>query len=102
MLECPAVSYGKAMSYLPVINLLQSYFEIADQDNPQAISDKVEAKLLALDRHSRQHCRPCWPSSMYRSRIPPGRHSTRLSVGDACWTACGTCCCGKHNSGHCC
>jgi class 3 adenylate cyclase/tetratricopeptide (TPR) repeat protein len=50
VLECGAVSYGKAMSYLPVVNLLKSYFEIQDRDSLQAISDKVAAKLLALDR----------------------------------------------------
>src|SRR5262249_47380171 len=42
-------SYGKAMSYLPIANLLKSYFEIAEQDSPQTISDKVKTKLLALD-----------------------------------------------------
>jgi class 3 adenylate cyclase/tetratricopeptide (TPR) repeat protein len=50
VLECAAVSYGRAMSYLPVINLLKSYFEIRDQDSLEAISDKVASKLLALDR----------------------------------------------------
>ena len=50
VLECAAVSYGRAMSYLPVINLLKSYFEIRDQDSLEAISDKVAGKLLALDR----------------------------------------------------
>ena len=28
VMECAAVSYGKAMSYLPVVNLLKGYFEI--------------------------------------------------------------------------
>jgi class 3 adenylate cyclase len=49
VMECAAVSYGKAMSYLPVVNLLKGYFEITEQDSLQAISDKVKAKLLALD-----------------------------------------------------
>ncbi|WP_147157411.1 ATP-binding protein, partial [Reyranella soli] len=49
VLECGAVSYGKAMSYLPVVNLLKSYFKIQDQDSLQAIRDKVTDKLLALD-----------------------------------------------------
>src|SRR5215813_7018009 len=48
-MECAAVSYGKAMSYLPVANLLKGYFEITEQDSLQTISDKVKAKLLALD-----------------------------------------------------
>jgi class 3 adenylate cyclase/tetratricopeptide (TPR) repeat protein len=49
VLECGAVSYGKAMSYLPVVNLLKSYFKIQDRDSLQAIGDKVTDKLLALD-----------------------------------------------------
>lgn len=50
VLECGAVSYGKAMSWLPVVGLLRSYFEIKDRDDLRAIRDKVTAKLLALDR----------------------------------------------------
>jgi class 3 adenylate cyclase/tetratricopeptide (TPR) repeat protein len=50
VLECAAVSFGKAMSYLPVVNLLKSYFEIREKDSLQAINDKVAGKLLALDR----------------------------------------------------
>ena len=49
VLECGAASYGKAMSYLPVVNLLRSYFAIQDWDNLEAIGDKVATKLLALD-----------------------------------------------------
>ena len=50
VLECAAVSYGKAMSYLPVINLLKDYFEIRDRDDLREIRDKVTGKLLALDQ----------------------------------------------------
>ena len=50
VLEAAAVSYGKAMSYLPVVSLLRSYFEIRNEDSIQAIGDKVAGKLLALDR----------------------------------------------------
>jgi class 3 adenylate cyclase/tetratricopeptide (TPR) repeat protein len=50
VLECASVSYGRAMSYLPVVNLLKSYFEVQDRDGIQTISDKVASKLLTLDR----------------------------------------------------
>lgn len=50
VLECGAASYGKAMSWLPVVGLLKSYFEIAERDDLQAIEAKVTARLLALDR----------------------------------------------------
>jgi class 3 adenylate cyclase/tetratricopeptide (TPR) repeat protein len=50
VLECAAVSYGKAMSYLPVINLLKHYFEIRERDDVRAMRDRVMGKLLALDQ----------------------------------------------------
>src|SRR5262249_48251235 len=36
--------------YLPVVNLLKSYFEIRDRDSNEVIADKVTTKLFALDR----------------------------------------------------
>jgi len=50
ILEAASVSYGKATSYLPVIALLKSYFNIQDRDDHRAIQEKVTSKLLALDR----------------------------------------------------
>jgi class 3 adenylate cyclase/tetratricopeptide (TPR) repeat protein len=49
-LESASVSYGKATSYLPVIELLKSYFKIHDrEDDLREIRAKVMGKLLALD-----------------------------------------------------
>ena len=50
VLQAGSVSYGKATSYLPVIDLLKSYFAIEDHDSPRAVSEKVTGKLLTLDR----------------------------------------------------
>ena len=50
VLEGPAVSYGQAMSYLPVIDLLKSYFAIQDRDDLRDIRENVIGTLLALDR----------------------------------------------------
>ena len=50
VLECGALSYGKSMGYLPAISLLKSYFEIGEQDSLESVSNKVTAKLGALDR----------------------------------------------------
>ncbi|MFO1163124.1 MAG: adenylate/guanylate cyclase domain-containing protein [Reyranellaceae bacterium] len=50
VLECGAVSYGTAMSWLPVVGLLRGYFKIENGDDLQAIETKVTARLLALDR----------------------------------------------------
>jgi class 3 adenylate cyclase/tetratricopeptide (TPR) repeat protein len=45
-----SVSYGKATSYLPVIDLLKGYFKIQDRDDHREIREKLIGKLLALDR----------------------------------------------------
>jgi predicted ATPase len=44
------VSYGKATPYLPVVDLLKGYIQIADRDEPRAVREKVTGKLLTLDR----------------------------------------------------
>ena len=44
VLEAGAVSYGKATSYLPVIDLLKSYFQIGDRDDAREIREKVTGK----------------------------------------------------------
>jgi class 3 adenylate cyclase/tetratricopeptide (TPR) repeat protein len=49
-LEAASVSYGKATSYLPVIDLLTGYFKIQARDDLREIREKVTGKLLALDR----------------------------------------------------
>jgi class 3 adenylate cyclase/tetratricopeptide (TPR) repeat protein len=49
-LESASVSYGKATSYLPVIDLLKGYFKIQDRDDLREIREKVTGKLLTLDR----------------------------------------------------
>ena len=50
ILECASVSYGKATSYSPVIDLLKGYFKIQDRDDLREIREKVTGKLLTLDR----------------------------------------------------
>ena len=49
VLESGCVSYGKARSYLPVIELLKVYFHIEDRDDPLKIREKVTGKLLTAD-----------------------------------------------------
>src|SRR5262249_42513470 len=50
VLQAGSVSYGKATSYWPVIDLLKGYFGIEDRDGPRAVQEKVTGKLLTLDR----------------------------------------------------
>ena len=49
VLEAYSVSHGKASAWLPVIELLKSYFEIVDEDDADRRSEKVETKVRALD-----------------------------------------------------
>ena len=50
VLESASASYGKATSYLPVIDLLKGYFRIDDRDDARGIRERVTGKLLTLDR----------------------------------------------------
>ena len=49
VLECAAVSYGKGMSYLPVIGLLKGYLNVKDSDSLLQIDEKVTAVLRGLN-----------------------------------------------------
>ena len=46
MLEAYSVSHGKASPYLPVIELLKSYFQIQPQDDERKRREKVTGKVL--------------------------------------------------------
>jgi class 3 adenylate cyclase/predicted ATPase len=50
VLEAYSVSHGKATAYLPVIELLKSYFEIRGEDDERTRRQKVIGKVLELDR----------------------------------------------------
>jgi class 3 adenylate cyclase/tetratricopeptide (TPR) repeat protein len=71
-LESASVSYGKATSYLPVIDLLKGYFKIQDRDDLREIREKVTGKLLTLDRS----LEPTLPALLALLDVP---------VDDAAW-----------------
>jgi tetratricopeptide (TPR) repeat protein len=50
VLEALSVSHGKASAYLPVLDLLQSYFGIEPEDDSRKRREKVNGKVLTLDR----------------------------------------------------
>jgi class 3 adenylate cyclase/predicted ATPase len=50
VLEAFSVSYGKASAYLPVIELMHGYFRITTGDDARARREKVNGKVLTLDR----------------------------------------------------
>jgi tetratricopeptide (TPR) repeat protein len=50
VLEAYSLSYGKASPYLPLIELLKSYFAISVEDDDRKRREKVGGKVLMLDR----------------------------------------------------
>jgi class 3 adenylate cyclase/tetratricopeptide (TPR) repeat protein len=74
VLESGSASYGKATPYLPVIDLLRSYFRIDERDEHRAVREKAIGKLLALDRALEPY-------------LPAFLTLLEVSVEDAAWTA---------------
>jgi len=48
-LEGRCLHYGGSMSYLPILDILKSYFDIKDDDNESKISEKLKSTLDVLD-----------------------------------------------------
>ena len=49
VLQASAVSHGKSISYLPVIDLLKAYCKLEDRDDHRALREKITGKLFTLD-----------------------------------------------------
>jgi hypothetical protein len=47
-LEGKCVSYGKSMAYHPIADVLKGNFDIRDEDNDDAIREKVQRALKFL------------------------------------------------------
>jgi DNA-binding NtrC family response regulator/tetratricopeptide (TPR) repeat protein len=73
-LHANAVSYGQAIPYLPVIELLKAYLHIEDRDDPRTIREKVTERLLALD-------------PTLRPGLPPLLALLDVPVDDSAWQA---------------
>jgi class 3 adenylate cyclase len=50
VLEAGSVSYGKATAFLPLADLLRSYFRIGDRDDTRSVRAKVTGTVLTLER----------------------------------------------------
>jgi tetratricopeptide (TPR) repeat protein len=74
VLDAASVSYGRATSYWPVIDLLKGYFKIQDRDDLREIREKVTGKLLTLERA----LEPTLPALLALLDVP---------VEDATWLA---------------
>jgi predicted ATPase/class 3 adenylate cyclase len=66
ILEAGSVSYGKATSYLPVIDLLKAYFKVHDRETHREIREKVTGKLLTLD----ESLKPALPALLALLDVP--------------------------------
>jgi class 3 adenylate cyclase/tetratricopeptide (TPR) repeat protein len=47
-LEAGSVSYGKATSYLPLLDLMSRYFDIQPRDDERRMRERISGKLFAL------------------------------------------------------
>jgi class 3 adenylate cyclase/tetratricopeptide (TPR) repeat protein len=74
VLESGSVSYGKATTYLPVIDLLKSYCRVESRDDERTIREKVTGKLLTLDR-------------ALEPLLPPLLSLLDVTVDDPAWEA---------------
>lgn len=57
-LEGRCLHYGGAMSYLPVLDIIRSYFDIKNNDSNSAIKEKISAQIDALHSNLRSSQAP--------------------------------------------
>jgi len=50
VLETFSVSHGKAYAYLPLIDLLKTYFKLTSQNDERSRREKITGKALTIDR----------------------------------------------------
>ena len=53
-LEAHGVSYGKAVPFLPILELIRAYFGIGEHDSPESTRDKIAGRLLRMDEAFRE------------------------------------------------
>jgi class 3 adenylate cyclase/tetratricopeptide (TPR) repeat protein len=50
IVESSSVSYGKATAFLPIVDLLRTYFQVDLSDDGRRLREKLTGRLLSLDR----------------------------------------------------
>jgi class 3 adenylate cyclase/tetratricopeptide (TPR) repeat protein len=66
VLEASAVSHGKTISYLPLIDLLKTYCKLEERDDHRALREKVTGKLFTLD----ESLKPYLPAFLGLLEVP--------------------------------
>ncbi len=66
VLESGSVSHGKATAYLPIVDLLKSYFQIEVADDARRVREKITGKVLTLD----ESLRPTVPAFLAMLDVP--------------------------------
>jgi len=74
VLETGTASYSKSSLYLPIIDLLKSYFQLEPRDDARKIREKVTGKIVSLDR-------------ALEPTLPAFLALLDVSVGDPQWEA---------------
>jgi class 3 adenylate cyclase/tetratricopeptide (TPR) repeat protein len=72
VLQCSSVSYGKTTTFLPVIDIMKTYFGLEDRDDPRRVREKLTGKLLTLDE-------------ALRPTLPALQSLLDVAVEDAAW-----------------
>lgn len=74
VLETGTASYSKSSLYLPIIDLLKSYFQLEPRDDPRKIREKATGKIISLDH-------------ALESALPAFLALLDVPVGDPQWEA---------------
>jgi AAA ATPase domain len=84
VLEAHGISHGKAIPFLPILELFRDYFGIAEQDTDQAAREKIAERILLLDETLRDTLVPLFEflgvpdSKCPAPRIDPGARQRQL------------------------
>ena len=71
-LEGRCLHYGGSMTYLPILDILRSYFDIKEGDIESDIKDKMQEKILQLDER-------------LKTVLPPFQEVLSLTVDDGAY-----------------